>query len=131
MNVVLWCDVSLEAIKPVTFSLRFPVFASSIFPLFPLDVAGGLDEAHLVSSPGDPVGDEEAEDGDEAEQGDPLDNRQAHIRKLDEISSSSSSCHGTNQDCQVLKAKADIAKSSEKVKDQACKVKTSTVTKRI
>ena len=86
----------------------------------------------MGSAPGNPFGDEEAEDEDEAEQGDPPDNPQPFIRKLDE--SSSISCHGANQDCQFLKAKADIAKSGDKVKDQAyyeVEPKRSRVTKRI
>ena len=65
----------------------------------------------MLSLPGHPVGDEEAEvEDDEAEQGNSSDNPQSYIRQLVESSSNS---HGANQ------AKA---KNSDKVNDQAFKV---------
>ena len=65
----------------------------------------------MLSLPGHPVGDEEAEvEDDEAEQGGFPDNPQSYIRQLVESSSSSD---GANQ------AKA---KNSDKVNDQAFKV---------
>ena len=54
-----------------------------------------FDEAHMVSRPAHPVGDEEAEAEDEGtEQGNSSDNPQSYIRQLVESSSSS---QGANQ----------------------------------
>ena len=73
----------------------------------------------MGSAPGNPFGDEEAEDEDEAEQGDPPGNLQPHIRQL-----VGHCCQKRpDRDYQFLKAKADIAESTDKVKDQACKVR--------